>query len=119
MESYNDSSLFYTGAPCDPEKVDDVVKEAEAIFAAFADSGPTPEELENAKKQIVNNLDTTMKEPRFWWGLLQHLDTRRLSLDDYRKVKEDYQSYTAEELCDVFRKYYKPERTFSVVAEPK
>jgi len=116
--AFDDFSLFLTGAPCDPEKVDQVVDEAKIIFEAFAKSGPTEEELANALKQTLNNLDVQMKEPSYWWSVLQQLDQHGTSLDSQKNVEKYYESFGIEELTGIFRKYFEPERLFSVIAEP-
>jgi zinc protease len=117
--AYEDLGVFMTGAPCDPLRVDDVLKAARGLFADFAGKGPTAEELEIAKKQMANKLDNGLKEPAFWWNVLQHIDLQGNSLDDYKNLKEAYEAYTAVQVRDAFAKYYKPERIFSVIAEPK
>jgi zinc protease len=118
LMAYEDLSLFYTGSPCDPDKVDKVIEEVEALFAAFAEKGPTAEELENAKKQIINSLDINEKEPSYWWQTLQHHDLHQQTLEDKKNKKEKYQSYTAEQVKEAFKKYYKSERIFTVGVTP-
>ncbi len=116
--SYRDSGLFYSGAPCAPDKAAEVVAEIHAAFRAFAEDGPTADELANAKKQYANNLDTEMKEPRWWLERLQYLDLRGLKLADLKDLPQAYEAFTAEQVRDVFRKYYVPDRKFHVVAAP-
>jgi len=115
---YVDSGLFFSGAPCAPDKVGEVIKEVETIFQAFADAGPTAEELENAKKQIGNHLDTELKEPRFWLGQLQTLDLHKMKLADLKNIPAAYEGLTAEKVQGVFKKYDQPVRTFRVSAVP-
>ena len=95
-----------------------VVEEIHKLFAEFAQSGPTAEELANAKKQIANNLDTEMKEPSYWWRILQHHDLHGRDLAQEKVEREAYVSYTAGQVQSVFRKYYQPTRQFSVTAVP-
>ncbi len=115
---YDDSSQFQTGAPCAPENADKVITEANKIFAMFAENGPTEEELANAKKHIANALDTELREPGRWFGILRQLDLRERSLGSEKTIREDYQAYTVEQVRDAFRKYYTPARMFSVTAIP-
>lgn len=117
-ETYDDAGIFGSGAPCAPDKADEVVQEIEAIFKAFAESGPTTEELENAKKQVANSLDTELKEPSFWYRHLQHLDLHKFKLADFKNLKEAYAASTAEQVRDVFRKYDVPARVFRIVVVP-
>ncbi|MEW6249680.1 MAG: insulinase family protein [Planctomycetota bacterium] len=115
---YRDSGFVFCGAPCDPEKTEELAREIEAIFADLAAQGPTPEELENAKKQWQNKLDQLLKEPTYWSGQLQTLDLRGMKLDDLKDIPAQYAAYTPEQVLSVFRKYYVPQRQFRVYAVP-
>ncbi len=116
--AYQEAGRFVAAAPCDPANVNKVVDEAHRMFQAFADDGPTEEELTNAKKQIANNLDTEMKEPRYWSNVLSNLDLHGRHLSDEKGKVKDYQRYTAKQVRDTFRKYYTPERKFQTTATP-
>ncbi len=116
--SYKDSGVFGAGAPCDPENVNKVVDEVHTLFKAFAADGPTSEELENAKKQIDNNLETQMREPRFWTRLLSSFDLHHRNLDEAKSARNTYANMSSEQVQRVFKKYYKPTRQFSVTAVP-
>lgn len=116
--AFDEMCLFLTATPCEPAKADDVVREVAAVYAAFAEKGPTGEELEKAKLQAINQIGTMKKEPNYWFSILQHLDLQELDLDDYKDLEGVYRSFTKEQVRDTFRKYYKHERIFSVIAEP-
>jgi zinc protease len=116
--AYRDGGIFVTMAPCDPAKAGDVVDETHKIFAAFAETGPTEEELVNAKKQIENNLDESLREPRYWIAVLQDLNYHGRRLEDQKNVRQAFQAFTGEQVKDVFKKYYQPKRQFSVTAVP-
>jgi len=116
--AYQDSSFFLSSAPCAPDKGETVIAEVEKLYAAFAESGPTAEELDNAKKQIQNHLDTQLKEPSFWSEQLRTFDLHKRRLADLKNIPESYASFTAEEIRDIFRKYYVPARKFRVLAVP-
>lgn len=115
---YVDSGVFISGAPCQPGKEAEVIREVEAIFTAFATTGPTEEELANAKKQMAEKLDRQLREPAYWFDLLRTLDLRHLKLDDFKNIREHYDAFTAEQVRDAFAKYYKPERIFRITAVP-
>ena len=116
--AYADSGIFFSGAPCSPDKPEEVIKEVNTLFQAFADSGPTAEELENAKKQILNHLDSQLKEPSFWFSQLQSLDLHKTKLADLKNIPAAYEALTGEQVRDVFKKYRVPAREFRVVAMP-
>ncbi len=115
---YEDAGRMFSGAPADPTNAVRVVAEVHKIFQDFAEKGPTGEELANSKKQMANTLDTNMREPGYWWGILRNKELRRRNLAVEKTVKEDYQAYTAEQLQGAFKKYYVPERQFRVTAAP-
>ncbi|GJM25440.1 MAG: zinc protease [Phycisphaerae bacterium] len=116
--SYRDSGRFMSQAPCEPTKAQQVVDEAHKIFDAFAKTGPSEEELSNAKKQVKNNLDEDMKEPSYWFGVLQKLDYHGINLADEKALPDVFDTFTAKELVKVFGKYYTPARQFRVTAVP-
>ena len=115
---YEDAGRFMAGAPCDPAKAEKVADEIHKMFKAFADEGPTEEELANAKKQIAENLDTGMREPTYWWRILRHHDLHGRDLAQQKIEKAAFERYTGEQVKTVFRKYYTPIRQFSVIALP-
>jgi zinc protease len=115
---YRDAGRFSSGAKCKRENAEQVVDEVRKAFQEFAASGPTAEELAAAKKQVLNKLDTDMKEPVFWLDFLEHLDLRGRSLEDAKVARAKYQTITAEQVQAAFAKYDKPERSFAVTAVP-
>jgi zinc protease len=115
---YEDAGRFGTSAPCDPGNVEKVHEEVHKIFRAFADHGPTAEELANAKKQVNHSLDTEMREPTYWFGILRTLDLHRRDLSVEKRIRETYAGHTAEQVRDAFRKYFTPARAYRVTAVP-
>lgn len=116
--AFRNGSLLGSGAPCDPSKVDEVLAEVGKILHDFAATGPTAEELDIAKKQILNNIDEEEKEPRFWMGLLSHLNLHKRSLAEQKNKKEAYQAFTADQIRDIYRQYCTPENMMRVAATP-
>ena len=116
---YHDAGRMSAGAPCSPANALRVNSEVHKIFRVFAENGPTEEELANAKKQMANNLDTTTREPSYWWGILRNHDLRHRKLDAEINIKEDFQTFSTAEIRTIFKKYYTTERRFDVTAIPK
>lgn len=115
---YEDAGRFYSGAPCDPANAARVAEEIHKVFAEFGEKGPTAEELANAKKQIANTLDVSMREPSYWWSILRTLDLRGRNLDAEKTILRDYAAFTTEQILATFNKYYTPKRKFQVTAIP-
>jgi zinc protease len=115
---YEDAGRFGTTAPCDPANAGKVFDVIQQIFTDFARSGPTEEELANAKKQMQNTLDTDLLEPGYWWGILRTHDLHGRDLSVEKRVREIYDGFTAAQVQTAFQKYYVQERTYRVTALP-
>lgn len=115
---YRDSGMFRAGAKCRPENADLVIEEVHNAFADFARNGPTAEEIDNARKQTLNQLDVLLREPSFWLSLLSDFDLRGRTLDECRDIPGKYSSITAEQVRAAFAKYYVPDRKFAIGAIP-
>lgn len=116
--AYRDAGFFLSGAPCEPGKQQEVIAEIRRIFDAFAADGPTATELENARKQIVNQLDKELKEPRFWFTRLGTLNLHDMHLEQLKNIPAAYEAIPAEQVRAVFAKYYQPQRVFEISAVP-
>lgn len=116
--TYEDSGVFLAAAPCDPKNAQRLTDEVHTMFGDFAENGPKGEELSNAKKQIAERLDTSMREPSFWLSLLQNHDLHGRDYRETKTVREAYESYTADQIRKIFQKYYIPTRRFRLTAVP-
>lgn len=110
--------VFVAAIPTEPGKVDRLMDAVDAEYKAFAESGPTDDELTTVRKQIANALDEQMKEPGFWSGRLSGLDYRGIRLDDIMNSAAEQQKYTAEQIKGVFNKYYTPDAVMKVAVKP-
>ena len=95
-----------------------MLQELDASFARFAKDGPTAAELDNARKQVLNELETQEQEPRYWWAVLRHIDLHGWSLEELKNKGAAYKAFTVEQVRDAFRRYYTPARTFRVTTTP-
>jgi zinc protease len=110
--------LFLATAPTEPGKAPALAATLEEMYADFAKSGPTEDEIVVARKQMANQLDEQMKEPGFWTGRTAGLTYRGASLDDVMAAPEAFQKFTAEEIRECFARYFKPEARFRFVVTP-
>ena len=115
---YPGFGLFVSRAPTDPAKAEALATALDEMLAAFANQGPTGDELAVAKKQIANLLDQTMREPDFWVSRLSTLDYRGLSVNDIIEAPAAYQRYTAQEIRETFARYSEPGSRFRFVITP-
>ncbi|HUG38067.1 MAG TPA: insulinase family protein [Candidatus Limnocylindrales bacterium] len=118
-EAYPGLGRFAAQAPTDPAKVEPLGATIDEMFTAFAESGPTAEELAVAKRQLENLLDVTLKGPDFWTDRLAVLDYRGVSLDDIARIVADYRGFTGADVREAFARYARPESQFRLVILPE
>ncbi len=117
--TYPGYSMVMAGAPTDPGKASALQQRIAGMYQQFAEQGATDEEIEIAKKQIDNQLDEQMKDPRFWNFFLGNLTYRGTNLDDLVAAREAYAAFTGPQVLDAFRRYYRDDASFSIVVRPK
>ncbi len=104
-EAYPGYGLMLAGSATDPAKAEVLADRVAEIFAEFAESGPTEDELHTAKAQVAKTLGEAMVEPSFWALQLSQLEKRGRDLDDLMSALEMYNAFTAEEVRDTFARY--------------
>ncbi|MEZ6242926.1 MAG: insulinase family protein [Phycisphaerales bacterium] len=116
---YPNLGIFVAFSQTGPENGPRLASVIHEMFATFAESGPSAEEVETARAQILNTYDEQVKQPRFWTSELSALDYRGLSLDEIEQAPEIYQSFTDGDILDTFRRYYTPDTKLTVIVAPK
>jgi len=116
--AYPGYGLFFSAAPTQPAAVDRLASVIEEMFRAFAEEGPTPEEVDVVRGQIANRLDEQLKEPGFWTNILSDHVYHDRSLDEIAGVEAWYEAIEAEEMRRVFAKYFAPERRVTIIVAP-
>lgn len=102
-----------------PAKVDALLAAIDAMYAAFAESGPTPEEMDTLRRQMANTLDERMREPSHWSRAISTMTYRGASLDDVVREPDDYQAMTAAEIREAFARYRRPATSFQFAVTPE
>lgn len=103
---YSGFGTFSAGSTTQPGKTDALRDEILAIFRAFAENGPTQEELDVAKRQFANTLEEGMREPSFWTSRLSMLQFGEIPLDEVVATPQAFQAFTPEQIRDTFAKYF-------------
>ncbi|HYE03140.1 MAG TPA: hypothetical protein VD963_07885, partial [Phycisphaerales bacterium] len=111
--------LFFAAAPTDPGRGEELAGRLHAMYAQFAEQGPTEEEVQTARRQVANALDEAMREPAFWAQRLASLDYRGLTLDDVAGGPEAYQALAGPGIREVFVKYYTPASRLTITVRPQ
>lgn len=117
--AYRGSGMFIASAPTDPAKAALLPAALDALYDEFAKSGPTTEELDVARNQLIKFLEEQLKEPGFWTGRLANLNYRDGKLDDVVSVLDFYRNATPKDVQEAFSKYYKPAGRFQFVVKPE
>lgn len=110
---------FSAAAPTEPHKVAALVEKLAAMYAAFAATGPTEEEMVIAKKQVANTFAEQTKEPSYWMGRIERMTFRGTKLDDLVAAPAAYQAFTTKQVKDTFARYWSKESSIVVTVTPK
>jgi predicted Zn-dependent peptidase len=112
-------SALYVEFTTDPDKIDEAVRAARAVVETFAAEGPTLEEVATVHRQLKNTLDTMLKEPSFWVGLLADLEYHGTHLEDVDGLVDKLLALGQVEIAAEARKTIVPERFAMVIGRPK
>ncbi len=109
---------FIILAPTQPGKEENLRAESWKLLDEFAANGPTEEEMTTMRKQMANLMDEQMKQPDFWMARTSQLAYRDQKVEDIMGLPEFFQTVTAQQIKDVFNKYYLPEHKMSLIVSP-
>jgi zinc protease len=112
------TGLILAAAPTDPANAQKLADTITEMMKEFAVSGPTADELAVARRQVLNNLETAVKEPATWLSILSDFGYRQRSLDELRQMTTWVEGYSAEDVRSVAAKYIIPERQVQIVIIP-
>jgi zinc protease len=115
---YPGFGLFVAQAPTDPAKTDALVAAVDEMYVDFARSGPGDDELTVARKQMLNSVDQTFKNPEFWVNRLSTLDYRGTDLTEVMRGPQHYEQMTAQEVREAFNRYFTPGARLRFVVVP-
>ena len=116
--AYPGFGVFSASAPTEPAKTAALVEKLASMYASFAEHGPTADELDVAKKQMANTLVEQMRDPGYWSRRLSQLTFRGADVDDILAEPVAYDSLTAEQVRNTFRKYCAAQNGIVVVVTP-
>jgi zinc protease len=115
---YPGFGLFAAQAPADPAKTAALTTAVEEMYVAFAKTGPTEDEMAVARKQLVNTVDQTLKNPEFWVARLSTLDYRGADLGELVQGKQHYEQMTPADVRSAFARYFAPSSQLRFVVVP-
>lgn len=117
--TYKGSGMFLATAPTDPANAAALPAALDEMYVAFAKTGPTTEELDVARNQLVKSIEEAMKEPAFWAGRLSGMTYRGSKLDDVVTLIDFYKAATSEQVRETFNRYYTPANRFQFIVKPE
>jgi zinc protease len=115
---YPGFGLFAAQAPTDPAKTEALTKAVDEMYVAFAKDGPSEDEMAVARKQLVNTVDQTLKNPDFWVARLSTLDYRGADLTELMQGKQHYEQMTPADVRQAFTRYFAPTSQLRFVVVP-
>ena len=74
--------------------------------------------MDVARKQTAKNFEDQMKESSFWFGRLQGLTLKGMSLDEIAQEPEAYQKITAKQIKETFAKCCTSDNVIQIVVRP-
>jgi len=116
--TYPGFGVVSAGAPTEPSKVQPLVDKLASMYAVFAKSGPTEEEMDVARKQFANTFKDQLQDPSYWAQRLDQLTFRGLKLEEIVEDPAAYQALSGEQVRQVFARYYSPDRAIVVTVKP-
>ncbi|MEM9673350.1 MAG: insulinase family protein [Bacteroidota bacterium] len=105
--------------PCAPENVEDLTEAVFTEIKKMQENGPTAEDLNKVKETQRRDMETNLKENRFWLSNLRRayfLDQDPTKIMDY---EESIESLTAEGLKGIANKYFNFDSYVRVVLLPE
>jgi len=111
--------MVMASSTTDPENGQKLAGTIIEMMKTFAKVGPTAEELKVAQIQKAKALETSMKEPRFWLGQIEDLHYRDRTLAELKALPGVYDTFTADQLQKVAKKYFTEDRMFKLVVVPE
>ena len=102
-----------------PERLDGFFADVERIAAQLRDEPVSADELERARRPLVETLQRSRAGNEYWLGNLEGLQTEPTRLDAIRTVIADLERVTPEDLQAVARTYLVPDRSWRVRVVPR
>lgn len=101
-----------------PADLGDYFAITEEIAAALAAGEITEDELERARRPLLEALEERTEDNAFWLGLIAVAQTKPEYLDRHREAAEAYSAVTIAELAQIARAYLDPERALRIAIRP-
>jgi zinc protease len=112
------ASMLAVACAVPPERAEEAVDWVLRLVDEELREGPAAEELEAARRQLVELVDTARRAPQYWAGHLAELSLRGASVHDLDEAGELYRTCTAEQVRDALARWAVPANRLVVVCRP-
>ncbi|GIX48388.1 MAG: peptidase M16 [Candidatus Tectimicrobiota bacterium] len=112
-------SALYVAFTTDPHRVEEALRAAKEVVAAFVAEGPTDEEMATLRQQLRHSVPLMLKRPGFWAELLADLEYHGTRLEDVAGLLEALLAVDKAELVAELRRTVTPERAATIIATPR
>ncbi|MCS7033708.1 MAG: hypothetical protein NZ561_06895, partial [Phycisphaerae bacterium] len=89
------------------------------MYRQFAQEGPSEQELATAKKQKATELQSQMKEPAFWIGVMSEHVYRKRDWADTKALPGIFDTFTTADVKDAFCRYFRDDSIVRYVITPQ
>ncbi|WP_299620274.1 insulinase family protein [uncultured Tenacibaculum sp.] len=93
------------GFPCAPENVQKLKDISVAEVESLIKNGPTQEDLDKAKKGMINDRKDEMKKNRFWLNVIRGIDYAKGNPDNIFTFEERVNAVTTKDIQKLAKKY--------------
>lgn len=105
--------------PTQPASLENLLKEKNVLFERFKKEGPTDKELEAAKSQVLNQLNSLEKENSFWLTRMTSHYFFKQPLTDVTSLKKEIAAITKEDVLALFKEIMDKSYHFEYILSPE
>ena len=118
-ELFPDYGYIFASSEIEPQDVETVHIAIDEIAASMASGGITEDELQRARKPILESMEEAEEDNGSWIGLLDEAQSLPGDLDRWRNDEVVYEAITVDELTAAAGRYFTPENTLrmSIVSD--
>lgn len=118
--SHANPGYGYLGVSLDlvPQEVNRFFGIVDEIAASLAAGDISADELERARRPILDDFRNSLEDNSYWYGLVATAQSDPSALDHHRSTVADYQSVTTADLRTAARRYLVRERAYRIAIMP-
>lgn len=105
-EIYPNYGYIFAASEIEPQDVDTVYAAIDEIAQSMATGGITEDELQRARKPIMEGMEEAEEDNGSWIGLLDEAQSLPGDLDRWRKDELMYESISVKDLTEASAKYF-------------